>query len=609
MLTPRPFASVAVAIMAKAPLAGQVKTRLCPPLSPAEAAGLYRCFLLDKIEQVRALAQATPVVAYAPPDHGAMFSALAPDLALLPQQGPDLGVRLAGVLRRLLESGHHGAVAIDSDTPTLPVTLLQRAVDALADPAIDVVVGPTEDGGYYLIGVRAPQPELFVEMPWSTPDVLAETTHRATAPWPAPRPAPALVRRRHAGRPRSFARGADRSRRAARGAHAAIPGAAGEALVGLTGMAGGQKMPWGLTIRTGGWAMKRWRGVMLAVLVGGLSTSVPGQAQPVTGSAGPSGAQGAASDLERCDKPMGAVTVVEPQDFVIRSLSQYQLGSPVGLIRLMIQQSNCFIVVERGVAMQNMMQERALGSSGQLRQGSNMGGGQMVTADFILTPAVVFAANDAGGVGGTVGALAPLFGKGGQVVGAIGSGVAGGLKFKEAQTSMLLADSRSGVQVAAAEGNASKTDFRLGGVLGGYGGGGGGSVGLGGYTNTNEGKMIAASLADNYNGIVRAVRANPSLQRDVGSLTEEAAAGRKKAGAAFNEGDVLLPKIDNVRLFSAPSDSGQVVTTLSKRDEMVFLGKEQDGFRAGGDGEGQRLGQEDPDRALSPLGVVSAARM
>ena len=142
----------------------------------------------------------------------------------------------------------------------------------------------------------------------------------------------------------------------------------------------------------------------------------------------------------------------------------------------MIQQSNCFIVVERGVAMQNMMQERALGSSGQLRQGSNMGGGQMVTADFILTPAVVFAENDAGGVGGTVGALAPLFGKGGQVVGAIGSGVAGGLKFKEAQTSMLLADSRSGVQVAAAEGNASKTDFRLGGVLGGYGGGGGGSV-------------------------------------------------------------------------------------------------------------------------------------
>src|SRR5262245_21993360 len=178
--SPRASSPVAVAIMAKAPLAGQVKTRLCPPLSPDEAAGLYRCFLLDKIEQVRALAQATPVVAYAPPDHGATFSALAPDLSLLPQQGPDLGVRLDGVLRRLLESGHGGAVAIDSDTPTLPVTLLQRAVDAFANPAIDGVVGPTEDGGYYLIGVREPRPELFVEMPWSTPDVLAETKQRAS---------------------------------------------------------------------------------------------------------------------------------------------------------------------------------------------------------------------------------------------------------------------------------------------------------------------------------------------------------------------------------------------------------------------------------------------
>ncbi len=208
--------------------------------------------------------------------------------------------------------------------------------------------------------------------------------------------------------------------------------------------------------------MRRSWHVMLWLLVGVLSTSGTVHAQPVTGSAGPGGSQGAASDLERCDKPMGAVTVAEPQDYVMRSLTSYHLGSPVGLIRLMIQQSNCFIVVERGVGMQNMMQERALGNSGQLRQGSNMGGGQMVTADFILTPAVVFAENNAAGVGGAVGALAPLFGKGGQTVGAIGSSVAGGLKFKEAQTSMLLADARSGVQVAAAEGNASKSDFRLG---------------------------------------------------------------------------------------------------------------------------------------------------
>ena len=82
----------------------------------------------------------------------------------------------------------------------------------------------------------------------------------------------------------------------------------------------------------------------------------------------------------------GRLAVVEPQDYVAQSLSRYGLQSPTGLIRMMVQQSNCFIVVERGIGMQNMMQERALQESGELRQNSNMGGGQMVSADFVLTP-------------------------------------------------------------------------------------------------------------------------------------------------------------------------------------------------------------------------------
>src|SRR5262245_14954911 len=227
--------------------------------------------------------------------------------------------------------------------------------------------------------------------------------------------------------------------------------------------------------------MRMWRVVALSMLVALLSLtgSAHAQGNAVKGSAGPTGAHGAASDLERCDKPMGAIAVVEPQDYVAQSLARYRLGSPVGLIRLLVQQSNCFIVVERGIGMQNMMQERALGNSGQLRKDSNMGGGQMVTADYILTPAVVFSEDNAGAVGGALNSLAPLFGKGGSVVGAIGGSVAGGVKFKEAQTSMLLADSRSGVQVAAAEGNASKSDFNIGGVIGGFGGGGGGAAALG----------------------------------------------------------------------------------------------------------------------------------
>jgi hypothetical protein len=286
----------------------------------------------------------------------------------------------------------------------------------------------------------------------------------------------------------------------------------------------------------------------------------------VQGSAGPGGSSDAASDLEHCDKPMGTVAVVEPQSQVVLALSRYKLGSPTGLIRLMVQQSNCFLVVERGAGMQNLMQERALAESGQLKQGSNMGGGQMVTADYVLTPAVVFSENNAGGVGG---GIASLFGTGGRVIGAL----AGGLQFKEAQTSMLLADARSSLQVAAAEGSAKKADFRLGGLLAGAGTAGA----LGGYSNTNEGKVIAASFADNYNGIVRSVRGNPSLQRDVASLAEEASK-RTKAGAVFNEGDVLRPKLANVKLLKQPSEESEAVTMIGKGEELIYLGKEQDGF-------------------------------
>lgn len=283
----------------------------------------------------------------------------------------------------------------------------------------------------------------------------------------------------------------------------------------------------------------------------------------VQGNAGTRGSN-APEGLERCDKPMGAVAVVEPQDQILGYLRAYNLQSPVGLIRMMIQQSNCFIVVERGVGMQNAMQERALANSGELRSNSNVGGGQMVTADFILTPSVVFSENNAGGVGGAVGGL----------LGRRVAAVAGGLKFKEAQTSMLLADARSTVQVAAAEGSTKKADMRLGAGL--FGGGFAGAAG--GYGNTNEGKIIAAAFMDNYNGIVNAVRGDPALQRNVGTLAQEAAAGNKKAGAVFNEGDVLSPKIANVKLMAEPSDTAKPVATLPRTEELVVVGEEKNGF-------------------------------
>ena len=153
---------------------------------------------------------------------------------------------------------------------------------------------------------------------------------------------------------------------------------------------------------------------------GMLGTKKGSGGSEVQGAVGTQGAAGASTELERCDKPMGAIAVVEPQDFIVQSLTHYGLSSPVGLIRMMIQQSNCFLVVERGAGMQNLMQERALANGGQVRSGSNMGGGQMVVADFLLTPSIVFSEKNAGGAGGAIGsALGGMFGGAGAIIGAV----------------------------------------------------------------------------------------------------------------------------------------------------------------------------------------------
>ena len=142
--------------------------------------------------------------------------------------------------------------------------------------------------------------------------------------------------------------------------------------------------------------------------------------------------------------------------------------------------------------MNNMMQERALSQSGELRSNSNFGKGQMVSADYSLSPSITFSNNNAGGVGAAVGGL----------FGSVGALVGGSLSAKEASTLLTLVDNRSGVQLAAAEGSAKNWDF---GALGGLLGGGFGAVG-GGYANTAEGKVIVAAFMDSYNGIVKAVR-------------------------------------------------------------------------------------------------------
>ena len=144
---------------------------------------------------------------------------------------------------------------------------------------------------------------------------------------------------------------------------------------------------------------------------------------------------------------------------------------------------------------------------------------------------------------------------------------------------MLVADARTTVQVAAAEGSASKADFSLGGFVGGLGGYGGGAAGFGGYSNTNEGKIIAASFLDNYNGIVRSVRGNPSLQRNVGTLAQEAPPAAPASPATCSR-KATSPAEDRQR--QAPEEPGRgrggAVATLARGEELIYVGKEQDGF-------------------------------
>jgi len=172
----------AIAVMAKAPKAGQVKTRLVPPLTREEAAELYRCLLLDKILQVGTLSGVDPYLAYTPPEAQAHMASLAPqDFTLIPQAGSDLGDRLHRLSAILLERGHPGVIIIDSDTPTLPSTYLFDALDRIQNESTDLVLGPAEDGGYYLIGLKRPCRSLFDNIPWSGPSVLTETLRRASA--------------------------------------------------------------------------------------------------------------------------------------------------------------------------------------------------------------------------------------------------------------------------------------------------------------------------------------------------------------------------------------------------------------------------------------------
>jgi uncharacterized protein len=172
----------ALALMAKVPFAGAVKTRLTPLLTPEEAARLSVCFLRDMTTNVASLSEygTEGVVLYTPASaEKLLLDLLDHSFSLFAQRGEMLGERLVNAATELLSNGFESVCLINSDSPTLPTEILTTAASLLAQEGDRVVLGPSQDGGYYLIGLKHPHRSLFERIAWSTADVLAHTTERA----------------------------------------------------------------------------------------------------------------------------------------------------------------------------------------------------------------------------------------------------------------------------------------------------------------------------------------------------------------------------------------------------------------------------------------------
>jgi uncharacterized protein len=172
----------ALAVMAKAPVPGQVKTRLLPLLTAEAAAELSRSLLVDQLNQVKELNTADFYLAFAPDDARLLMEHLAPAcFHLFPQQGDELGARMAAVFKKLFDLGYKNIVLIGADLPPVPLRFFFEAYAFLESSNKRVVLGPSRDGGYYLVGCNQPTPEIFEGMSWSHSLVLAQTLERLAA--------------------------------------------------------------------------------------------------------------------------------------------------------------------------------------------------------------------------------------------------------------------------------------------------------------------------------------------------------------------------------------------------------------------------------------------
>jgi hypothetical protein len=215
----------------------------------------------------------------------------------------------------------------------------------------------------------------------------------------------------------------------------------------------------------------------------------------VTGSAGPAGAQNASHELMRCDAPVATMALVEnPNGYTIAG--GYNLpSSPLPLVRLIAQQSGCFRIVDRAAGLHATIAEQQLKDSGVLGDAVQVRKHQGYAAQYTITPSLTFSERDAGRELGGVMSHIPVLNK--------FVGLADSVKLKEAQVALLLTDNETTEQIAASTGSVRVTDLGMAGLMLGRAGGAAGA----GWSNTNEGKVIAAAFLDAHNQLVTQLRA------------------------------------------------------------------------------------------------------
>ncbi len=244
-------------------------------------------------------------------------------------------------------------------------------------------------------------------------------------------------------------------------------------------------------------------------------------------------------EIPRCSQPIGVLAVEEPQR---NWWGQLNLGSPEALIKVFVQQSGCFSLVDRGAGLAAAQRERALASGGNLQQGSNVGGGQIVAADFVLVPDIVSQNANASGnnfgaaLGGFLGRAAPL----GALVGSLS------INSSTADVTLALTNVRTTQVVATIDGHGSKTDIGFGVGSGLFGGGGFGAAGATGYNNTEIGQVITLAYLDAYSKLV------------------DQMGGLPPPGAAPVAAAQMVVATRPTAMFSQPSTQSQVVRPIDQ---------------------------------------------